>query len=111
MPSKLDPHVATIRDWLAAEPQPQFGMKQHSIVQRLLRALRKKAARNLIAQELPEAATPAVPSMGPGTALAIEGPTRPQALPWSEDRKPRGSTDQPTSDGQHRLRHQANIRS
>jgi hypothetical protein len=125
MPSKLDPHVATIRDWLAAEPQltaltivgrlsekhpEQFGTKQHSIVQRLLRALRKKAARNLIAQELPEAATPAVPSMGPGTALAIEGPTRPQALPWSEHRKPRGSTDQPTSDGQHRLRHQGNIR-
>jgi len=61
MPSKLDPHVATIEDWLAVEPQltalaiagrlskkqpEQFGTKQHSIVQRLLRARRKKAAGN-----------------------------------------------------------------
>ena len=50
MPSKLDPHVATIEGWLAAEPQltalaivgrlserypEQFGTRQHSIVQRL----------------------------------------------------------------------------
>jgi hypothetical protein len=56
MPSKLDPHIATIEDWLAAQPQltaltivgwlsekcpEQFGTRQHSIVQRLLRALRK----------------------------------------------------------------------
>ena len=66
MPSKLDPHVAAIKDWLAAEPQltaiaivgrlsekhpDQFGTKQHSIVQRLLKALRKKAAEQLFAQE------------------------------------------------------------
>jgi hypothetical protein len=53
MPSKLDPHVALIEGWLATEPQltaiaivgrlaelhpDQFGKKQHSIVQRLLRA-------------------------------------------------------------------------
>lgn len=59
MPSKLDPHVATIEGWLAAEPKltaltivdrlsekhpEQFGTKQHSIAQRLLKALRKKAA-------------------------------------------------------------------
>jgi hypothetical protein len=65
MPSKLDPHVATIEDWLVVEPQltalaivgrltekhpEQFGTRQHSIVQRLLRALRKKAAENLIAR-------------------------------------------------------------
>jgi len=58
MPSKLDPHVALIEGWLAAEPQltaiaivgrlaelhpDQFGKKQHSTVQRLLRALRKSA--------------------------------------------------------------------
>ena len=51
MPSKLDPHVATIGDWLVVEPQltalaivgrlserqpEQFCKKQHSIVQRLL---------------------------------------------------------------------------
>src|ERR1700680_4088782 len=54
MPSKLDPHIATIEGWLAAQPQltalaivgrlserypEQFGTRQHSIVQRLLRAL------------------------------------------------------------------------
>jgi hypothetical protein len=94
MPSKLDPHVATIKDWLAAEPQltaltivgrlsekhpEQFGTKQHSIVQRLLRALRKKAARNLIAQELPEAATPAVPSMGLVDGSGYQWPDPPTA--------------------------------
>jgi len=65
MPSKLDPHVALIEGWLAAEPQltaialvgrladlhpDQFGKKQHSTVQRLLRALRKSAAQRLIAE-------------------------------------------------------------
>jgi hypothetical protein len=68
MPSKLDPHVATVEGWLAAEPQltalaivcrlsesypEQFGTRQHSIVQRLLKSLRKKAAEKLIAQEPP----------------------------------------------------------
>jgi Integrase core domain len=66
MPSKLDPHIATIQDWLAAQPQltalaivgrlrekypEEFGTRQHSIVQRLLRALRRKAAEQLVAQE------------------------------------------------------------
>jgi hypothetical protein len=64
MPSRLDPHVALIEGWLAAEPQltaiaivdrltdlhpDLFGKKQHSIVQRLLRALRKSAAQRLLA--------------------------------------------------------------
>ena len=59
MPSKLDPHIAAIEGWLAEQPQltalaivgrlsekhpEQFGTKQHSIVQRLLRALRRKVA-------------------------------------------------------------------
>ena len=63
MPSKLDPHVGLIEDWLAAEPQltalailgrltekypEQFGKKQHSIVQRLLRSLRNKAAKKTL---------------------------------------------------------------
>jgi hypothetical protein len=62
---KARPHVALIESWLAAEPQltaiaivgrlaelhpGQFGKKQHSIVQRLLRALRKSAAQKLIAE-------------------------------------------------------------
>jgi Integrase core domain len=65
MPSKLDPHVALIEVWLAAEPQltaiaivgrlaerhpEQFDKKQHSTVQRLLRALRKTAVQRLIAE-------------------------------------------------------------
>jgi hypothetical protein len=65
MPSKLDPHVALIEGWLTAEPKltaiaivgrlaelhpDQFGKKQHSIVQRLLRALRKSAARRFITE-------------------------------------------------------------
>jgi hypothetical protein len=64
MPSKLDPHLATIESWLAVEPQltaiaivgrlaerdpDRFGPKQHSIVQRLLRALRKSTAQRLVA--------------------------------------------------------------
>jgi hypothetical protein len=62
MPSKLDPHLAMIENWLAAEPQltalaivgrlsdrypEQFGKKQHSIVQRLLKSLRNNAAKTL----------------------------------------------------------------
>jgi Integrase core domain len=69
MPSKLDPHVALIKDWLAADPKltaiaiigrlaernpDQFGKKQHSIVQRLLRALRKSDAQRLIAETAAE---------------------------------------------------------
>jgi len=65
MLSKLDPHVALIAGWLAAEPQltaiaivtrlaerhpDQFDRKQRSIVQRLLRALRKTVAQRLIAE-------------------------------------------------------------
>ena len=65
MPSKLDPHAELIERWLAAEPQltavailgrltdlhpDQFDKKQHSTVQRLLRALRKSAAQRLIAE-------------------------------------------------------------
>ena len=79
MPSKLDPHVGTIEAWLAAEPQltaiaivgrlsekhpNQFGTKQHSIVQRLLKVLRRNAAEKLIARE-PLGATTGAP--GPGT--------------------------------------------
>lgn len=65
MPSKLDPHVALIEGWHAAEPQltaiaivgrltdlhpDEFDKKQHSIVQRLLRTLRRSAAQRWIAE-------------------------------------------------------------
>src|SRR5205823_3415173 len=65
MPSKLDPYLATIESWLAREPQitalaivhrlaaidpATFAEQQHSIVQRLLRALRRNTAQRLIAE-------------------------------------------------------------
>ena len=68
MPSKLDPHLPLIESWLADEPQltalaivgrlaerdPQhFGPKQHSIVQRLLKKLRIKAAQVITQPALP----------------------------------------------------------
>jgi hypothetical protein len=96
MPSKLDPHVATIEGWLAVEPQltalviigrltekhpEQFGTRQHSIVQRLLRALRKKAAENLIAQEPPGATTPATSLPGSVDGSGYQGPDPPTAPP------------------------------
>src|SRR6516225_2680299 len=71
MPSKLDPHIAAIEGWLAAQPQltalaivnrlrekhpEEFGTRQHSIVQRLLRALRRKTAEQLVAEMPPGAA-------------------------------------------------------
>jgi hypothetical protein len=96
MPSKLDPHVATIEDWLAAQPQltalaivgrlserhpEQFGMRQHSIVQRLLKALRKKAAEKLIAQEPSCPAIIAAPQPGAVDGSGYGWPDPPTALP------------------------------
>ena len=96
MPSKLDAHVATIEDWLAAEPQltalaivgrlserypEQFGMRQHSIVQRLLKALRNKAAKKLIAQKPPVAETDATPLPSPVDGSSYRGPEPPTAPP------------------------------
>jgi hypothetical protein len=60
MPSKLDPHIATIEGWLVEERQlaalaivgrlsekypEEFGTRQHSIVQCLLRAPRRLSLR------------------------------------------------------------------
>jgi hypothetical protein len=91
MPSKLDPHLATIEDWLAAEPQltalaivgrlaqrdaDQFGPKQHSIVQRLLKALRRKAAERLIAATTTGAAEVQKSDAGPDrTAVGLRLPS------------------------------------
>ncbi len=59
----LDPHLANIEGWLAAEPRltalailgrlaercpEQFGPPQHTVVQRLLRSIRRKAAEMII---------------------------------------------------------------
>ena len=102
MPSMLDPHVATIEGWLAAEPQltalaivgrlsqrhpEQFCKKQHSIVQRLLKALRRKAAERLMAEMAPRVALRSCPGLR--TALRVGGtPPCPQPLPSSKPRKP-----------------------
>jgi hypothetical protein len=79
MPSKLDPHVALIESWLAAEPQltaiaivdrlaelhpSQFGKKQHSTMQRLLRALRKNAAQRLIVEAVADGHESAARTLG-----------------------------------------------
>lgn len=76
MRSKLDPHIAAIEDWLVEQPQltalaivgrlseahpEEFGARQHSIVQRLLRALRRRAAEQLVAQGPLGDATTAAP--------------------------------------------------
>jgi hypothetical protein len=102
MPSKLDPHVATIEDWLAAQPEltaltivgrlrekhpEQFGTRQHSIVQRLLRALRRKAAEQLIAQKPLGDATTAVPLPGAVDGSGYAGPDPPTAPPIARARK------------------------
>ena len=67
MPSMLDPHLADIESWLAAEPKltalailgrlserapTEFGPPQHSIVQRLIKTLRTKSAHRVIAAKV-----------------------------------------------------------
>jgi hypothetical protein len=59
----------------------QFGMRQHSIVQRLLKAVRKKAAEKFIAQKPPCAATIATPLPGPVDGSGYKGPDPPTAPP------------------------------
>jgi hypothetical protein len=97
MPSKLDPHIAAIEGWFAERPQltaieivrrlsekypDEFGTKQHSIVQRLLRALRGKAARQLVAElcDTPIAA----PWPGAMDGLGYGGPNPPTAPPTEQ---------------------------
>jgi hypothetical protein len=78
MPSMLDPHLADIEGWLAAEPRltalailgrlaercpEQFGPPQHTVVQRLLRSLRRNAAEMIIQHP----ADGVAPVGGPGT--------------------------------------------
>ena len=86
MPSKLDPHLAAIEAWVAEQPQltalaivgrlsekypKEFGKRQHSIVQRLPRALRRRAAERLGAQAPLDDATTATPMPGLWTARAM----------------------------------------
>lgn len=94
MPSKLDPHLAAIEAWLAEQPQltalaivgrlsekypEEFGERQHSIVQRLLRALRRRAAERLVAQGPLGDATTAAPLPGVMDGSGYVGPDPPTA--------------------------------
>ncbi|MGY3413290.1 hypothetical protein ACVWZV_009456 [Bradyrhizobium sp. GM5.1] len=88
----LDPHLADIERWLAAEPRltalailgrlaehspEKFGPPQHTIVQRLLRSLRRNGAKVIIPRTVP--ATTGDPGLGP--SLRVMGtPRRPQSL-------------------------------
>jgi len=93
MPSKLDPHLGTIESWLVAEPQltalaivrrlagtdpTMVSDKQHSIVQRLLRSLRRKAAEAVIATAPQQTST--LPHGPVDGAACYRPPPRPQAL-------------------------------
>jgi hypothetical protein len=108
MPSKLDPHTASIESWLAAQPQltalaivnrlrekhpEEFGTRQHSIVQRLLRALRRKTAEQLVAEESLGSANIAAPLPGVVDGSGYVGPPRPQPLSSSKPEKPPGAAD------------------
>jgi hypothetical protein len=96
MPSKLDPHLATIENWLATEPQitalaivrrlaeidpSTFGDKQHSIVQRLLRSLRRKAAATVMVDMTMKASTAVVMRPGPVDGAACDGHSAPPTGP------------------------------
>src|SRR6516225_6633039 len=100
MPSKLDPHIATIENWLAAEPQltalaivsrlsdkypEQFGKRQHSIVQRLLKSLRNKAAKKLFTP--PAATTTGTLLSGSVDGSGYRGPDPSTALSPARDSK------------------------
>jgi ERF superfamily protein len=65
--------------WLSEKHPEQFGKRQHSIVQRLLKALRKKAAETLIAQGPLGAATNAAPLTGPVDGSGYQWPDPPTA--------------------------------
>lgn len=98
-PSMLDPHVATIEGWLAAAPPltalaivgrlseaypQQFCTKQHSIVQRLLRALRKKAAERLVAETSLRVLTSCALLPGAVDGAACDGHSVPPTAPTVE---------------------------
>ena len=94
MPSMLDPHVADIERWLATEPRltalvilgrlaercpSQFGPPQHTIVQRLLRSLRRKAAETIIPRTAEGVALAGDP--GTGAAAACDGHSATSPVP------------------------------
>jgi hypothetical protein len=96
MPSMLDPHLADVESWLAAEPRltalailsrlaercpEQFGPPQHTVVQRLLRSLRRKAAEMIIPHPADDVAQVVGP--GQGDAACSGHSATPQPLRFS----------------------------
>jgi Integrase core domain len=99
MSSKLDPHLAAIENWLATEPQITalaivrrlaeidpitFGDKQHSIVQRLIRSLRRKATETVIVAMAAQASKAADTRPGPVDGASCDGHSAPPTGPLSE---------------------------
>ena len=99
MPSKLDPHLATIESWLAMEPQitalaivrrlaaidpATFGDQQHSIVQRLIRSLRRKATETVIVTMAAQASIAAALRLGPVDGASCDGHSAPPTGPLAE---------------------------
>ena len=84
----LDPHLADIERWLAAEPRltalailgrlaehfpEKFGPPQHTIVQRLLRSLRRNAAEVIIPRVARATAPATIGDPGTGAGAACDG--------------------------------------
>ncbi|HXL32415.1 MAG TPA: hypothetical protein VN968_24440, partial [Bradyrhizobium sp.] len=116
MPSMLDPHLADIERWLAAEPRltalailgrlaehspEQFGSPQHTIVQRLLRSLRRKAAETIIPRTAEGAAPAGDPGTGAGAACdghSATSPVPPILRAMTQPRTARRSELHPSSE-------------
>lgn len=113
MPSKLDSHLSKIEDWLAAEPDitaltivgrlagidpASFGDKQQSIVQRLLRSLRRKAAETLLAAVTEHVATTQFDPLGAMDGAASRMLSAPPTVPLTAQVATRAShrADRPT---------------
>ena len=99
MPSKLDPYLATIDSWLVTEPQitalaivrrlsaidpATFGDKQHSIVQRLLRSLRRTATETVIVAMAAQTSIAATMRPGPVDGASCDGHSAPPTGPLME---------------------------
>jgi hypothetical protein len=96
MPSMLDPHLADIERWLAAEPRltalailgrlaahspEKFGPPQHTIVQRLLRSLRRNAAAVIIPRMAGGTAPATIGDPGTGADAACDGHSATSPVP------------------------------
>ena len=99
MPSKLDPYLDTIEGWMATEPQitalaivrrfgeidpTTFRDNQHSIVQRLLRSLRSKAAETALAGVTDQVATAVAAPPGSVDGAASRMLSAPPTAPPAE---------------------------